>query len=167
MPLKHYEKRAKQINRWHEKFKRATIGQIFNGFKSNPPFGIANNFQLVVRLENAFDDGGVWKCNCISCGRPHRWEKMNGGHFISRQNWAVIVDPRNVHPQCIWCNHHQSGNIPDYRAALVEKIGIREVEDLEKTRLSKDHIWIREDLAVIKVDFLERIKIQKKRLGIR
>ena len=41
----------------------------------------------------------------------------------------------NVHKQCERCNTYWSGNLINYRIALVERIGVERVEFLER----KDH----------------------------
>jgi len=68
---------------------------------------------------------------CISCGRHHRGQ-WHAGHYMSvgaRPEYRF--NPNNCHRQCMPCNTHLHGNLVLYRAALIVKIGIAEVEKLE------------------------------------
>ena len=40
-------------------------------------------------------------------------------------------EPLNVNKQCSACNNHLSGNIVEYRKALINKIGLEHLEWLE------------------------------------
>lgn len=156
------DKRLKRIDRWADKFKRHTIYEVFNGTKRNPPLGMASTYQKLVRLAAADDEG---RCTCISCLRQGNWLRMNGGHYISRRNLATIIDSRNVWPQCIYCNSHQSGNLGNYRRNLVGLIGEDEVIDLENTPpLPDNYKWNLYGLAVVKVDMLTEITFHLDRL---
>lgn len=70
---------------------------------------------------------------CISCGRPATWRgQWDAGHYRSvGSSPATRIDPLNVNKQCGPCNVHLSGNLIAYRAGLVKKIGLAEVERLE------------------------------------
>jgi len=159
MPLTSEQKRQRRIDRTHEQLKALTIGSVFN----KHPSGLACLFQRLVRLANA-DDTGM--CECISCGVRQPWNMMDSGHFVSRNNKATILEPSNVNPQCKSCNQHKSGNTAEYRKRLVEKVGLAEVERLEKMQLPKNHCWNRYELAIVKVDLLDEIKAHERRLGI-
>lgn len=68
---------------------------------------------------------------CISCGatKAAQWD---AGHYLSRgANPALRFDLANIHLQCIGCNRFRSGNQAAYRVALVQRIGLAEVERLE------------------------------------
>ncbi|AKJ41784.1 Bacteriophage Lambda NinG protein [Pragia fontium] len=68
---------------------------------------------------------------CISCARYHEGQ-YHAGHF---KTTAARPDLRfhedNCHKQCSVCNNHLSGNIDQYRPALIAKIGLARVEALE------------------------------------
>ena len=69
---------------------------------------------------------------CISCGRHHNG-KWNAGHYISRgRSPALRFDLDNIHKQCEPCNTSLSGNLIEYRKALIRKIGLARVERLEQ-----------------------------------
>ena len=60
---------------------------------------------------------------CISCGKP-LIGKFDAGHFYNANNhWAVRFDERNVHGQCVNCNQHKHGNLLEYRARLMFRLG--------------------------------------------
>lgn len=68
---------------------------------------------------------------CISCGRDHTGQ-YHAGHYLSiGARPELRFDEMNVHKQCSVCNNHLSGNAVLYRKALIEKIGLDEVELLE------------------------------------
>jgi hypothetical protein len=67
---------------------------------------------------------------CISCGSQPK--KENAGHFWNANNhWNVRFDEDNVHLQCERCNSFLSGNLIEYRANLITKIGQERFEQLE------------------------------------
>jgi len=69
---------------------------------------------------------------CISCGRHHKGQ-YHAGHYRSVKACPALRFNRlNVHKQCRPCNELLSGNIIEYRKNLIKKIGVREVEWLEK-----------------------------------
>lgn len=166
------QKREKKVDKWFAKFREASIGKIFNGTRrpvKNLEFGIATNYQKLVRLRAADDNG---YCQCVSCGRSYAWQSMNGGHYVSRANYATIVDfgnglCQNVHPQCTRCNDQLSGNMVEYRKFMTTVYGETKVLELETAQLPEDHVWDKRELAELKVDYLEEIKSESKRLGVR
>lgn len=74
---------------------------------------------------------------CISCGSQPK--KENAGHFFNANNhWNVRFDEDNVHLQCERCNSFLSGNLIEYRAKLISKIGQERFEQLEaKARVTR------------------------------
>jgi hypothetical protein len=68
---------------------------------------------------------------CISCKQKPK--KENAGHFYNANNhWNVRFDEDNVHLQCERCNSFLSGNLIEYRANLIEKIGQERFDQLEE-----------------------------------
>jgi len=74
---------------------------------------------------------------CISCGNIPK--KSNAGHFWNANNhWNVRFDEDNVHLQCERCNSFLSGNLIEYRANLITKIGVERFSQLEaKARVTR------------------------------
>ena len=100
---------------------------------------------------------------CISCGitNPKEW---HGGHFKKAEIYSgVIFSEENVNKQCSKCNVFLGGNELMYRDGLVKKIGLQQVEALEKlandTRLYK---WTKEQLIEIKEEYKWKLKELRK-----
>lgn len=161
-------KRLKSIETWHKKYTApgVSIENVFNGTKKNRPFGLATQFQKLIRIANADSQGFV---ECISCQRRRKWNEADAGHFQKRRHKILIIEPDNVWPQCKYCNQHLSGNDGEYRKALVDKLGVERVEEMEamaKRGLPPNHTWNRYELALRRVDIVEEIKSHEERLGI-
>ena len=76
---------------------------------------------------------------CISCGRHHNGQ-WHSGHFMStgaRPN--LRFDEHNVWKQCQPCNTHLHGNLLLYRAELIRRIGLAEVERLENDQTTRKY----------------------------
>lgn len=98
---------------------------------------------------------------CISCGNP-KPKKVNAGHYYSSGGHkAVTFDESNVHLQCEHCNTFLSGNLIEYRKGLIERIGISEVERLEKVA-QNERKYTREELREIKEKYKQKIKELKR-----
>lgn len=95
--------------------------------------------QLVKLAQKAFNsfirarDAGK---PCISCGTPLQASAVGGGfdagHYRSvgsAVHMRFVED--NVMGQCKHCNLHLAGNHVAYRAGLIERIGLRDVELIE------------------------------------
>ena len=68
---------------------------------------------------------------CISCGR-NTGSKINAGHYLAVGSHPELrFNELNNHLQCEHCNTFLSGNQIQYRAGLIKKIGIEQVEWLE------------------------------------
>ena len=69
---------------------------------------------------------------CISCNKEVQG-KIDAGHMFSVGNYpSVRFDLRNINSQCIRCNQYNGGSLLEYRKYLIEKIGLKEFEDLEE-----------------------------------
>lgn len=76
---------------------------------------------------------------CISCGHEGG-RQFHAGHFKpAGANPHIRFNELNVHKQCSICNNHLSGNLVPYRANLINKIGLEEVEKLESNKESKKY----------------------------
>lgn len=83
---------------------------------------------------------------CISCGRYHQGQWHAGHYRTTKAAPELRFNELNVHKQCSVCNNHRSGNITEYRINLVRKIGVEQVEFLER----KDHAPLKLDVDEIK-----------------
>ena len=93
---------------------------------------------------------------CISCGRYHGGQ-YHAGHYKSRgASPELRFEEINCHKQCSPCNLHLSGNIINYRANLINKIGIDKVEWLEGPHEIIKYTC--EDLKAIELKYKQKIK---------
>ena len=79
---------------------------------------------------------------CIDCGQPFEPQKPGGsvdaGHYLSRGSAPHLAfDERNVHAQRKNCNRPGGATAAEYRAGLVERIGLAAVEELEADQESR------------------------------
>ncbi len=94
---------------------------------------------------------------CISCGTFTG--KMNAGHYKSVGGSPELrFNELNVHKQCEYCNTHLSANLIEYRIGLVKRIGVEQVEFLER----KDHAPLKLMVDEIK----EQIKAYKEKIKL-
>jgi hypothetical protein len=90
---------------------------------------------------------------CISCGLRTADNSTGGdwdcGHYRSTGSAPHLrFHLWNAHKQCKKCNRYLSGNVAQYRVALIWKLGHEKVEALEKMNDAKHY----------SVDDLKRIK---------
>ena len=92
---------------------------------------------------------------CISCGRVDA--KFDAGHFKSRGARSTLqFHEWNIHKQCSVCNQHRSGNLTEYRANLVGKIGLQGVAFLEGPH--EAYKWTLEDYQDVYWWYTEKLK---------
>ena len=88
---------------------------------------------------------------CVTCGKPKHWKEANGGHYISRKHAGTVLDRRNLHFQCVYCNDHLGGNYAAYHQFMLSCYGQDVVDDLHRRKhVTPSHN--RPQLAKIKVD---------------
>lgn len=93
---------------------------------------------------------------CISCGRYHQGQYHAGHYRTTKAAPQLRFHPLNIFRQCAPCNTHLSGNITEYRIAIVKKIGLANVEWLENN--NTQYKYTIEDAKEIKQYFRERLK---------
>lgn len=101
--------------------------------------------QLVKKAQMAFNafirarDAGR---PCISCGKPLGREpnSFDAGHYrsVGSAPHMRFVET-NVHGQCKHCNNHLAGNHVAYRQGLAERVGLQEVERLERDQTTRHY----------------------------
>ncbi|WP_031524487.1 recombination protein NinG [Siccibacter colletis] len=96
---------------------------------------------------------------CISCGRHHEGQ-YHAGHFrTTGANPELRFNEDNCHRQCAPCNNHLSGNLINYRPALIQKIGQARFDALMGPHeLPK---WRREDYIRIRDEYRAKLKAMK------
>lgn len=93
---------------------------------------------------------------CISCGRHHDGQ-YHAGHFrTTGANPELRFNEDNCHRQCAPCNNHLSGNLINYRPALILKIGQARFDALMgQHELPK---WSRDDYIRIRDEYRAKLK---------
>lgn len=85
---------------------------------------------------------------CYTCRKPS--DKLQNGHFVSRQYLATRWSEDNCRPQCWGCNGYGRGQLLDFEENLIKEIGKKKVEALKKSRhqtLKLDRAWYEERIA--------------------
>ncbi|MCE0860705.1 recombination protein NinG [Pseudomonas alloputida] len=96
---------------------------------------------------------------CVSCGRFHDGQ-WHAGHFRSAGGHPELrFEPLNIWRQCAPCNTHKSGDLVNYRAELVRRIGAEKVEWLEGPHEARRYTI--DDLKAIKAEYRAKIKQMK------
>lgn len=97
---------------------------------------------------------------CISCGRHHRGQ-YHAGHYMSRgAHPELALVEENIWKQCQPCNVHLSGNLLNFRAALIKRVGVEFVEWLEGPHEPVKHTV--EDYKRIKAEYRKKLRELKK-----
>ncbi|MGJ7468012.1 recombination protein NinG [Kosakonia cowanii] len=96
---------------------------------------------------------------CISCGRHHEVQ-YHAGHFrTTGANPELRFNEDNCHRQCAPCNNHLSGNLIEYRPALIAKIGQARFDALMGPHEMPK--WKREDYIRIRDMYRAKLKAMK------
>lgn len=95
---------------------------------------------------------------CISCGKPDNGQhQRHASHYRSVGACSSLrYDERNVHASCSVCNNYLSGNLANYRVAMIDKFGSELVEWLESQ--PKSFKWTREMLEDIEKQYKLKLK---------
>ena len=123
----------------------------------------AKQFQKMIRMEAADDNGFVM---CCSCGKSLNYKEVDAGHYVTRSCRATIFDEHNCHPQCKHCNCWEGKQqvAINYEAFMVRTYGAGEVARLMGLKNTKKQ-WTKEELVDLRIEFMDRVKVQEKRLG--
>ena len=102
---------------------------------------------------------------CICCGKPLGVGEVGGaydcGHFRSTGSASHLrFDERNAHVQRKHCNRYGAGRAVDYRAGLIERIGLDAILEIEAD--NRVHKWTHDELIEIKA----RYKAKRKELEV-
>ena len=93
---------------------------------------------------------------CVSCARFHDGQ-WHAGHYLSTGARPELrFDPNNIHKQCQPCNTHLHGNLVMYRAELIRRIGLHEVDRLEGPHPPQK--WTVDQLKEIKAHYRAKTK---------
>jgi hypothetical protein len=121
---------------------------------------VAEDLQKLVRLRAADDYGFA---ECVSCGAKKHWKQLHGGHFVSGRSHGVVLDERNVWPQCRNCNYYKSGNQEGYLTFMLATFGIDVVEAIKRNR-HRERKWTRPELLELRAAIRKEIRGHEIRL---
>lgn len=95
---------------------------------------------------------------CISCGTTKPDIQYCAGHYRTRKAASQLrYNEDNVHVQCNnFCNSKNSGNIENYRPALIAKIGQERHDALINNNETKR--WTKEELQEIERMYKAKLK---------
>ena len=85
-------------------------------------------FSEWVRRRTA-DEGGTVRC--VACGGLFHWTEVDAGHFIGRKCTHTRYDPRNVNPECRYCNRFSTDHLIGYTLWMQKTYGNEVVEELQ------------------------------------
>jgi len=116
------------------------------------------------KAQRAFNKWIVWRDRefpCISCGTTSQLVQYCAGHYRTRKAANQLrFDPDNVHKQCNnYCNMQNSGNITNYRPALIAKIGQERHDALINNHETKR--WTKEECQKIELKYKELLKNER------
>jgi hypothetical protein len=100
---------------------------------------------------------------CISCGKQataiaNEWD---AGHYRSVGSAPQHrFNEQNCHKQCKRCNQYMGGNYAEYRKGIIERIGQKQVEQLENDNAVRR--YTKDELREIKTHYNRR-HVEKKR----
>ena len=101
-------------------------------------------YSLVVRTR----EKGI----CYTCNRRNLIQSSHAGHYVHGGNNAysyyLDFDDRNIHCQCIYCNHYIHGNLEVYQQKLIKQYGPDVIDELKQAKW-KSGGWGNEDLVKI------------------
>ncbi len=106
-------------------------------------------FNQFIRTRDADDP-------CISCGRMHEGQWHAGHYRTVKSSPETRYDEDGCHKQCMPCNHHLSGNIPNYKPRLIEKIGQAAFDRLMGAHELKK--WKREELQELAAFYRQKTR---------
>lgn len=89
-------------------------------------------FSLRVRYGNAIEHQHQLFCICWSCGKKTPFNKIDNGHFISRQVYPLRWDLANCHPECHYDNRFNQDHLIGYTISMANQFGIDKVKELHE-----------------------------------
>jgi hypothetical protein len=133
---------------------KARKKSLKEGLKTNQDY-----YQAALKVFNEYIRIRDKNKPCISCQAPPGTYKITSGHYYPQGTYrSVALNEMNAHGQCWFnCNKNKSGNLGEYRIALIEMYGIDKVEELDELRLIKKHYSIPE-LILEKEYWKQKIK---------
>lgn len=106
---------------------------------------------LYVRKKDA-DFNGFNKC--YTCDIVKHYSELQAGHY---KHDRLDFDERNLKPQCVKCNHFNSGKLDVYAERLIKDYGLKWFNKLVKDAWSHTG-YSEEEMKKIKVELKEKLK---------
>lgn len=102
---------------------------------------------------------------CICCGKPFEPQRpggsMDAGHYMSRGSSCQLrFDEANVHGQRKNCNRPGGTTRASFRAGMIARVGLAEVERLERD--DGVHKWTHDELRAIRDQYKAKAKVLKR-----
>lgn len=145
---------------------------------------VAAIFQRMIRAEYAARPAGsvtavdktgslacikrdVGMCVCVTCGVTRRWDSgirfMHTGHFVASRRASIVLDERNVAPQCYSCNVHGQGRTVEFHKWMLAERGQDVIDDLLRLR-NEAIAYDREQLVQMWFIFKQRLDVAQQRM---
>ena len=153
----------KCIKTHNQKTKEKKSRELKKEFRENNKSTLLKLAQMTFNKYIRLRDSKVTN-KCISCdyvwGGQNHQRQGHASHYISTSKSRLLrFNEDNVHLSCQICNTHLSGNLAEYRKALIEKIGLKRVEELERlTGDSQPCRYTAEDYKEIIDKYKKKIK---------
>ncbi|TVO37366.1 recombination protein NinG [Vibrio algivorus] len=99
---------------------------------------------------------------CISCERYIELSQLDAGHYRSIGAAPELrFNEDNCHGQCRECNGFKSANKTEYRGSLIDKIGLKRVEEIEQHHPPAN--WSIEDIYQIEKEYKAKSDVMESR----
>ena len=170
MPLTPEQKAERKRQRMLDKarqYQRSTYMRKF----------VAPVFQKMIRSEFAAKPEGhekavvdgqiehVWRavgeCVCVTCGSVNAWNSgikgMHTGHFVPSRRNSVLLEEKNVAPQCAHCNYYGQGAPAAFHLWMHEVRGQATIDYLRVLKTLSQSFTV-EELVDKRIQFAERLK---------
>lgn len=109
-------------------------------------------WSIHVRRQNAdFRD----MASCFTCQRRFKWKELDSGHYKHTskrkelRTWDLDYNPKNIHPQCTFCNRMVHGNLAVYSLRLEEEYGHGILQQLQEAYNNKRQLTNQELKEII------------------
>jgi len=111
-----------------------------------------------IRLKAADENGWV---RCVTCHAPKQWNDCDTGHFIHGLDFVE----KNLHPQCVHCNHYNSGKMGEYYKFMLDTYGQQEI-DLLKVLKKQTNKKLSHQVTMIGNYYKDKCKILREEKGL-
>lgn len=94
-----------------------------------------NTFSEYIRIRDCLKTTGtINRCKCVTCEKNTGFRNIQAGHFIPGRGNSVLFHEDIVHGQCKACNIFKRGNYTIFTIKMVQRFGLKRVEELQALR---------------------------------